>query len=105
MFSPLVSMSHLTLNFFLNFALSFSVDKLAQIKRNEIRIFFSTKIIQDFFFILRMILKNEIENQKGKKEGKKEEMRDFDIIIKNCSISVLFSLIYCTLNSYSAPAK
>lgn len=26
-----------------------------------------------------MILKNEIENQKGKKEGKKEEMRDFDI--------------------------
>lgn len=79
MFSPLVSMSHLTLNFFLNFALSFSVDKLAQIKRNEIRIFFSTKIIQDFFFILRMILKNEIENQKGKKEGKKEEMRDFDV--------------------------
>lgn len=105
MFSPLVSMSHLTLNFSLNFALSFSVDKLAQIKRNEIRIFFSTKIIQDFFFILRMILKNEIENQKGKKEGKKEEMRDFDIIIKNSSISVLFSLIYCTLNSYSAPAK
>lgn len=26
-----------------------------------------------------MILKNEIENQKGKKEGKKEEMRDFDL--------------------------
>lgn len=26
-----------------------------------------------------MILKNEIENQKGKKEGKKEEMRDSDI--------------------------
>lgn len=26
-----------------------------------------------------MILKNEIENQKGKKEEKKEEMRDFDI--------------------------
>lgn len=78
MFSPLVSMSHLTLNFFLNFALSFSVDKLAQIKRNEIRIFFLQKLFKTFF-ILRMILKNEIENQKGKKEGKKEEMRDFDI--------------------------
>lgn len=80
MFSPLVSMSHLTLNFFLNFALSFSVDKLAQIKRNEIRIFFFYKNYSRlFFFILRMILKNEIENQKGKKEGKKEEKRDFDI--------------------------
>lgn len=79
MFSPLVSMSHLTLNFFLNFALSFSVDKLAQIKRNEIRIFFFYKNYSRLFFILRMILKNEIENQKGKKEGKKEEMRDFDI--------------------------
>lgn len=79
MFSPLVSMSHLTLNFFLNFALSFSVDKLAQIKRNEIRIFFFYKNYSRLFFIFRMILKNEIENQKGKKEGKKEEMRDFDI--------------------------
>lgn len=79
MFSPLVSMSHLTLNFFLNFALSFSVDKLAQIKRNEIRIFFFYKNYSRLFFILRMILKNEIENQKGKKEGKKEEMRDFNI--------------------------
>lgn len=79
MFSPLVSMSHLTLNFFLNFALSFSVDKLAQIKRNEIRIFFFYKNYSRLFYILRMILKNEIENQKGKKEGKKEEMRDFDI--------------------------
>lgn len=76
MFSPLVSMFHLTLNFFINFALSFSVDKLAQIKRNEIRIFFIQK---SYKIILRMILKNEIENQKGKKEGKKEEMRDFDI--------------------------
>lgn len=79
MFSPLVSMSHLTLNFFLNFALSFSVDKLAQIKRNEIRIFFFLQKLFKTFFILRMILKNEIENQKGKKEGKKEEMRDFDV--------------------------
>lgn len=79
MFSPLVSMFHLTLNFFLNFALSFSVDKLAQIKRNEIRIFFFYKNYSRLFYILRMILKNEIENQKGKKEGKKEEMRDFDI--------------------------
>lgn len=79
MFSPLVSMFHLTLNFFLNFALSFSVDKLAQIKRNEIRIFFFYKNYSRLFFILRMILENEIENQKGKKEGKKEEMRDFDI--------------------------
>lgn len=79
MFSPLVSMSHLTLNFFLNFALSFSVDKLAQIKRNEIRIFFFLQKLFKTFFIFRMILKNEIENQKGKEEGKKEEMRDFDI--------------------------
>lgn len=79
MFSPLVSMSHLTLNFFLNFALSFSVDKLAQIKRNEIRTFFFLQKLFKTFFILRMISKNEIENQKGKKEGKKEEMRDFDI--------------------------
>lgn len=70
MFSPLVSMSHLTLNFFLNFALSFSVDKLAQIKRNEIRIFFSTKIIQDFFYI-----KNDIEerNRKSKRKERRKK--------------------------------
>lgn len=41
--------------------------------------FFFYKNYTRLFFILRMILKNEIENQKGKKEGKKEEMRDFDI--------------------------
>lgn len=71
MFSPLVSMSHLTLNFFLNFALSFSVDKLAQIKRNEIRIFFSTKIIQDFFFYI----KNDIEerNRKSKRKERRKK--------------------------------
>lgn len=70
MFSPLVSMSHLTLNFFLNFALSFSVDKLAQIKRNEIRIFFIQKSYKTFFYI-----KNDIE-ERNKKSKRKERRKE-----------------------------
>lgn len=70
MFSPLVSMSHLTLNFFLNFALSFAVDKLAQIKRNEIRFFFLQKLFKTFFYI-----KNDIEerNRKSKRKERRKK--------------------------------
>lgn len=69
--------SHLEL--FPQFRFVFLCGQISSIKRNEIRIFFFYKNYSRLFFILRMILKNEIENQKGKKEGKKEEMRDFDI--------------------------
>lgn len=60
--------SHLEL--FPQFRFVFLCGQISSIKRNEIRIFFSTKIIQDFFYI-----KNDIEerNRKSKRKERRKK--------------------------------
>lgn len=67
MFSPLVS--HLEL--FPQFRFVFLCGQISSNQAQWDKNFFFYKNYSRLFFILRMILKNEIENQKGKKEGKK----------------------------------